>query len=63
MVKAVTLMVFDILGKEVGTLLNKSLSPGKYEVEWDGTDYQSGTYFYRLESGNFKETRKMIFMK
>jgi len=63
MVKAVTLMVFDILGKEVGTLLNKSLSPGKYEVEWDGTDYQSGTYFYRLESGNFKETRKMILVK
>ena len=63
LLKVTMLKVYDILGNEVITLLNKNLTPGNYEVEWDGANYPSGTYFYRLESGIFKETRKMILVK
>ncbi len=59
----VTLKVFDILGKEVAVLLNKELSAGHYEVEFDGRNLSSGIYFYRLQSGEFSETRKMILMR
>jgi hypothetical protein len=64
------LTVYDILGREVETLLNEELSPGAYEVEWDGSDYPSGVYFYRLwvstpsgESGTFADAKKMILVK
>jgi len=59
----VTLKVFDILGKEIAVLVNKNQKPGTYEVTFDGESYPSGIYFYRLEAGDFSETRKMILVK
>jgi hypothetical protein len=59
----VTLKVFDVLGSKVTTLVNKVQSQGNYEVEFDGAELTSGIYFYRLQSGDFVETRKMLFMK
>jgi hypothetical protein len=58
-----TLKIFDILGREVATLVNESLKPGTYEVTFDGTNMNSGIYFYQLVSGNYKETRRMILLK
>jgi hypothetical protein len=58
-----TLTIFDILGREVATLVNEKLSPGTYEVEFDGSNYSSGVYFYKLITTEFSETRKMVLIK
>lgn len=59
----VELKIFDALGKEAAILLNQKLSPGSYEVEWNASEFPSGIYFYRLISGGFVETRKMVLLK
>ncbi len=57
------LFIYDALGKDIATLVNEQLSPGTYSVEWDGTNYPSGVYFYKLITNDFTETRKMVLMK
>ena len=57
------LIVYDILGREVKTLINKQLQPGEYEVQFDGSNLPSGVYFYRLTSGEFSQARKMLLLK
>lgn len=59
----VELKVFDILGNEVVMLVNEVQSPGKYELEFKGSNLPSGVYFYRLLSGTFSQVRKMILLK
>ncbi|GBD88474.1 hypothetical protein BMS3Abin03_02410 [bacterium BMS3Abin03] len=59
----VTLKVYDILGSEVATLVNEEKSAGTYEVEFDASNLPSGIYFYRLESGSFSSTKKLILLK
>ena len=59
----VTLKVYDILGKEEATLVNENLQPGTYEVKFNAGRLSSGIYFYRLSSGNYSVTRRMVFMK
>jgi hypothetical protein len=58
-----SLKVYDILGKEVATLVNEQLAPGTYEATFDGTNFTSGIYFYRLETPEFVQTNKMILLK
>ncbi len=55
--------VYDILGKEVKTLINDKLNPGTYEVDFDGANLPSGVYFYKLETEAFSETKKMVLIK
>jgi hypothetical protein len=55
--------VFDISGKKVANLMNKKLQAGKYSVSFNGEKFSSGIYFYKLTSGNFVETKKMVLMK
>jgi len=57
------LKVFDILGKEVKTLVNETKPAGIYEVEFDGSNLSSGIYFYKLETEGFIETKRMILIK
>jgi len=59
----VSLRVYNALGKEVAVLVNESLSPGIYETVFDGNNYPSGIYYYKLEAGSFSEVRKMILLK
>ncbi len=59
----VSLKVYDILGREVATLVNKKQSPGKYSVQFNASNLPSGIYFYTLRAGSFVQTRKMILMK
>jgi hypothetical protein len=59
----VRLAVFDLTGSLVETLVQENLSAGTYNIEWDGSRFSSGVYFYRLQSGNFAETRKMMLTK
>ena len=57
------LSVYDLLGREVATLVNEQLQPGSYEVTFDGSQYTSGVYFYKLKVGDYVETKKMLFLK
>jgi hypothetical protein len=59
----VQLKVFDINGREVATLVNEQLAPGTYETTFDGSNINSGIYFYRLETNNIRITRKCILLK
>jgi type IX secretion system substrate protein len=58
-----TLKVFNVLGQEVERLVDKEMSPGRYVAEWDASEYSSGIYFYKLESENFVDTKKMVLVK
>ncbi len=57
------LIVYDILGRKVATLVNKKQAPGNYSVQFDASKLSSGIYFYRLSAGDFIATKKMILMK
>jgi hypothetical protein len=59
----VKIVVFDITGKEVQTLVNERLKPGSYEVSFDGSMLNSGVYFYKLITDHFTKTNKMLFIK
>ena len=59
----VNINVFDVLGREVATLVNEKQNPGTYEVKWDATNYPSGVYFYKLISGYSSETKKLVLVK
>lgn len=59
----VKLVVFDLLGRELATLVNENLKPGVYKADWDASSYPSGVYFYRLESGTASFTKKMMLIK
>ena len=59
----VSLKVYNALGIEVAVLVNENKPAGKYSVQFDGANYPSGIYYYKLESGDFSEVRKMILIK
>jgi hypothetical protein len=73
----VKLIIYDVLGKEVANLIpplrggQEGLSPGTYSVDWDGTNYPSGVYFYKLivvdpstgSGQGYSETKKMVLLK
>lgn len=59
----VTLKVYDILGREVATLVNEEKPAGKYDIEFDGSKLSSGIYFFRLKAGNLIETKKMVLLR
>ena len=59
----VTLKVYDVLGKEIATLVNEEKPAGNYEVKFNASSLSSGVYFYKLQSGSFVQTKKMILMK
>lgn len=59
----VSLKVYDILGREVATVVNEEKKPGRYEVTWDANGIASGLYFYRMQAGTFDRVRKLVLMK
>lgn len=59
----IKISVFDILGKEVETIVNKQFQPGIYKVDWDASSYPSGVYFYKLNSSDYSEAKKMVLIK
>ncbi|WP_290660184.1 T9SS type A sorting domain-containing protein [Ignavibacterium sp.] len=58
-----TLKVYDVLGREVATLVDEYREAGSYEIEFDATNLSSGMYIYRLQSGNYSDVKKMILSK
>ncbi len=59
----VKLVIYDVLGREVAKLVNQQMQPGSYSVDWDASNYSSGVYFYKLEAGDYTQTRKMVLIK
>ncbi len=59
----VKLIVYDILGKEIETLINERLNPGSYEAAFDGSNLTSGIYFYKLTIENYTQTKTMVLLK
>ncbi len=59
----VTIKVFNVLGKEIAILVNREQSAGNQEVKFDGSKLASGIYFYRMQSGSFSQTKKLIILK
>lgn len=59
----VTLTIFDLLGREVATLVSEELSAGSYSTRWDATGFPTGVYLYRLEAGEFVETKKLLLLR
>jgi hypothetical protein len=59
----VKLVVFDMLGREIETLVNEQQSAGTYEANWNASQFPSGVYFYKLITDNFTETKKMLMVK
>ena len=59
----VSLKIYNVLGNEVKTLVNENKPAGSYKIEFDGSDLPGGVYFYKLEAGDFSETKRMILLK
>jgi cyclomaltodextrinase / maltogenic alpha-amylase / neopullulanase len=59
----VRLVVYDLLGREVATLVNESQSPGKHAVTWNASGVATGAYFYRLTAGSFVATKKLLLLR
>ncbi len=59
----VTLKVYDMLGREVATLVNQELAQSSYSIPWNAAGVPSGVYFYKLDTGNYSLTKKMVLMK
>lgn len=60
---AVRIVIYDVFGREVTMLINDQLKPGNYEVEWNAANYPSGIYFYKINTNNFSDTKRMILLK
>lgn len=59
----INLSVFDVTGKLISELINSSLEPGSYEIDFEGSSLPSGVYYYTLSSNGYRETRKMVLLK
>ncbi|MEP7145680.1 MAG: T9SS type A sorting domain-containing protein, partial [bacterium] len=59
----VTIIVYDIMGKEIATLVNQLQDAGYYSVTLDGSKFASGQYFYKLQAGDFSQVNRMILLK
>jgi hypothetical protein len=59
----VTIKVYDVLGREIANLVNEQKTAGSYNVQFNGSALASGVYFYRMQSGDFVQTKKLLLMK
>jgi flagellar hook assembly protein FlgD len=59
----VELSIYDINGRKITTLVNEVQSAGYHTVNWDASKFSSGIYIYRLQAGDYVETKKMVLMK
>jgi len=61
--RKVSLKVYNLIGKEISTLVNNAQQPGNYEVTFDALELPSGVYYYQLKAGDYFETKKMLLLK
>ena len=60
---AVSVQIYDITGKLVGTLMDEELKPGHHTIQWNASGFSSGIYFVRLQSEDFSKSQKLILLK
>jgi hypothetical protein len=58
-----SLYIFDLLGRRIADLVDERLDAGTYSATWDAVNVPSGIYFYRLQYGNYSETKRMVMLK
>lgn len=58
-----TIKVYDVIGREVATIVNQMQTPGNYNINFDASKLSSGIYFYQITSGSFKQVKKMVLLK
>ena len=59
----VSLTVYDVLGREVSVLVNERRKAGVYEVKFDGSNLASGVYFYRMQAGDFVQSKRLLLLR
>jgi hypothetical protein len=59
----VKIKVYDVTGKKISELVNQEMAPGVYNIDWNGTGYASGIYFYKITAGDFTKVMKMLLIK
>jgi hypothetical protein len=59
----INLKIYDVLGREIKTLVNEIQKPGNYKIQFDGSNLSSGVYYYRIKYDSFVQTRKMLLLK
>jgi len=59
----ISLKIFDLLGREVATIVSEQLSAGNHAIKWNAVNMSSGIYFYRLQAGSFTETKKLVLLR
>ncbi|MCC6256038.1 MAG: T9SS type A sorting domain-containing protein, partial [Ignavibacteriaceae bacterium] len=59
----VTLKIYDILGSEVATLVNEQKAAGKYEINFNASNFASGVYIYKIQAGSFNSSKKLMLLK
>ena len=58
-----TLKIFNTIGQEIATLVSDNLNPGTYSKQWNATNVASGVYFYKLQVGDFVQTKKLLLLR
>jgi stage II sporulation SpoD-like protein/type IX secretion system substrate protein len=61
--RLISIIIYDITGRLIETMVNQNLAPGKYSVDWNANNLPSGVYFYTIHAGNFNATRKLVLLK
>jgi len=59
----IRITIFDVLGQEITKIVNQEMNPGSYKIDWDASNYPSGVYFYKMEAGEFTDSKKMILIR
>jgi len=59
----VRIQIYNVLGRQVATLMNEEMRPGMYEIHWDATGFSSGIYFYKIKAGEWQQVKRMLLLK
>ncbi|MFA7361182.1 MAG: T9SS type A sorting domain-containing protein [Candidatus Kapaibacterium sp.] len=59
----IQIKVYDVIGREVGTLVNEVLLPGTYIINWKASEYSSGVYFCRIETNDYVDVKRMLLLR
>jgi flagellar hook assembly protein FlgD len=63
MTNDVELSIYNLLGEKVAVLVSEKQTAGRYQIEWDASAYSSGVYYYQLVAEDYREVKKMLFLK
>ena len=59
----VTIKIFNMLGKEIASLVDEVKGPGRYDIDWNASGFASGVYFYKLQTGSYTSVKKLVLLR